>query len=124
MKPVKKLHSVVLDLIRRGALPEPAYKHRFNETLPGVIMNRVAFGVGLELKETACPKWADKTLIITRVQPELVSLMIICILDGVGIDVRTVLRHNQGPDWPAVPGDQGGRRRRLWGQVEGQGQSL
>lgn len=42
-----------------------------------MIMNQLAFGVGLRLEEYSHPKWAGKSLIITKVQPELVRMGLI-----------------------------------------------
>jgi hypothetical protein len=76
------MQALVKQLVQKGVLPAPRHLGRSSHTLPSTIMNQIAFGVGLRLQEFGSPKWANKSLIITQVEAELVCerlCFVVCI---------------------------------------------
>lgn len=66
--------QIVRGLVAAGALPPARPAARAPATLPAVLLRQPAHGVGLELQELASPRWAGRSLVVTRVHPEPVRL--------------------------------------------------
>lgn len=74
---VEGLKRLAKNMIAAKAIPAAKHLHRSSQSLPAIVMNQLAFGAGLRLREFGSPKWAGKSLIITRVEPELVLALLI-----------------------------------------------
>lgn len=74
---VDGLRHLARNMISAKAIPAAKHLHRSSQSLPAVVMNQLAFGAGLKLREFGSPKWSGKSLILTRVEPELVSPFIL-----------------------------------------------
>lgn len=66
------MEKIVARLLEAKVIPPPSHLSRTCRTLPSLLMKQAAHGTGLEVEETSCPRWAGKSLVISRVQPEFV----------------------------------------------------